>query len=390
MTHGYITHDGTWLDGTDSHVPSSYDFTKGEAEQANNADGVWEKLVSKQPNIIMVLSGHILKSDNVVSRVDVGDHGNEVIQFLIDGQNLDGIYGGFGLVAMMNFRDNGQTVEFTYYATDKGKYFNEENQFTFTLPAAKKNDVAQVGQTTYSTVTEAVENANGQIVTILADSNEALEINSDVTINLAGCHLSNVTVDQGELSLVDTCSGGTAAVTGNVKTLTDTDGITYLVVGQDNVYSAHSYDVTITHISLDPQSDALGYKAALVGDETVQAYAAEMGFNLWVTEDRVITRTKAASTLTLRLKNILANNGGEADIHATAFVTFHVNGQTYTKTCAQQTTSMKQTIQYVDNAWSSYTQTQQNAVKDLCSKFYDVVSLWDLKNIFTIIDIPIV
>ena len=87
--------------------------------------------------------------------------------------------------------------------------------------------------------------------------------------------------------------------------------------------------------------------------------------------------------------NILANNGGEMDIHATAFVTLNVNGQTYTKTCGQQSTSMKQTLQYVDAAWSGYTEAQQTAVKDLCSKFYDVVSLWDLKNIFPIIEIPI-
>ena len=390
VTHGYITHDGTWLDGTDAHVPSGYAFTKGEDEPANNADGMWEKLVSKHENIIMVLSGHILKSDNVLYRVDIGDHGNEVYQFLIDGQNMDGIYGGFGLVAMMNFRDDGQTVEFTYYATDKGKYFNEENQFTFTLPAPKKSNVAQVGENTYSTVTEAVENANGQTVTMLADTDEAIVINSDVTIDLAGYNLSNVTVAEGgKLNLIDTCTGGTAAVTGNVETFTEADGITYLVVGSSNVYSAHSYDVAITHITLDPKNDALGYKAALVGDETVQAYATELGFNLWVTEDRVITEGKAASAITLRLKNILANNGGEMDIHATAYVTFNVNGQTYTKTCGQQTTSMKQTLQYVDAAWSGYTETQQTAVKDLCSKFYDVVSQWDLKNIFPIIDIPI-
>ena len=55
----------------------------------------------------------------------------------------------------------------------------------------------------------------------------------------------------------------------------------------------------------------------------------------------------------------------------------------------QQTTSMKQTLQYVDAAWSGYTEAQKTAVKELCSKFYDVVSLWDLKNIFPIIDIPI-
>ncbi|MBR5570352.1 MAG: metallophosphoesterase [Oscillospiraceae bacterium] len=251
-----------------------------------------------------------------------------------------------------------------------------------------KAKVAKVGDVEFTSVADAI--AHGGVVELLADSDEAIVIDSDVTIDLAGNNLSNVTVGQGKLMLIDTCTGGTAAVTGNVETFTEVDGITYLVVGEDNVYSAHSYDVTITHITLDPKNDALGYKAALVGDETVQGYVVEMGFNLWVTEDQVITRTKAASAMTLRLKNILANNGGEMDIHATAFVTFSVNGQTYTKTCGQQTTSMKQTLQMVDAAWSGYSDAQKTAVRDLCNRFSHIIEEWNLENIFPVIDIPII
>ena len=379
VTHGYITHDGTWLDGTDAHVPSSYGFTKGEEEQANNADQVWEKLVSKQPNIIMVLSGHILKSDNVVTKVDVGDHGNEVIQFLIDGQNLDGIYGGFGLVAMMNFRDGGQTVEFTYYATDKGKYMNEENQFTFTLPAPKKDPVAQVGEQTYASVTEAIAAADGATVKVLMDTEEEITIHADVTIDLAGNSLSNVTVAEGSLQLIDTVTGGTATVTGSVETFTEADGKTYLVVGENGVFSAHAYSIAITHISLDPSNDALGYKAKLTGDEIVQQAVTGIGFNLWVDGGNVKTYTTTGKQeVTLRLKNILAAGGGEMNINATAFV---ILGD-HTETSTQQTTTMKQTLQLVNDNWDSYNQTQRDAVKALCDK-YAVTQNWELNNILS-------
>ena len=348
---------------------------------------MWDKFISQHENIIMTFNGHSW-SEYIARRVDKGVNGNDVYQFLTDIQVPDAWYKGWGLIAILRFNEDGTQCDLSYYSPIKDMCLNEDSVFTIELPKQEKSDVAQGGEQTYTTVTEAI--ANGNMVKLLASTDEAITISTDVTIDLAGYNLSNVTVAEGgKLNLIDTRSGGTAAVTGNVETFTEANGITYLVVGQDNIYSAHSYDVSITHITLDPKNDALGYKAALVGDETVQAYATELGFNLWVSEDQVITRGKAASAVTLRLKNILANNGGEMDIHATAFVTLNVNGETYTKTCARQTTSMKQTLQFVDAAWSGYTEAQQTAVKDLCSKFYDVVSLWDLKNIFSIIEIPL-
>ncbi|MBR5569318.1 MAG: metallophosphoesterase [Oscillospiraceae bacterium] len=387
-THGYMNEDGSYI------LNPSYGFLYEEGkEDPNGAKEMWDEFVSQHENIIMTLCGHV-GMDDIVTRYDTGVNGNQVVQMLIDGQWLDTGFGGVGMLALMRFTADGQQTEVSFFAPGHGKngedeYINE-NLFTVQLPAPKRSDVAQVGETVYSTVTEAAENANGQTITMLADTDEAITISTDVTIDLAGYSLSNVTVAEGgKLNLIDTCTGGTAAVTGNVETFTEADGITYLVVGSDNVYSAHSYDVTITHITLDPKNDALGYKAALVGDETVQGYVVEMGFNLWVTEDQVITRTKAASAMTLRLKNILANNGGEMDIHATAFVTLNVNGETYTKTCGQQTTSMKQTLQMVDAAWSGYSDAQKTAVRNLCNRFSHIIEEWKLENIFPIIDIPI-
>ena len=383
VTHGYITHDGTWLDGTDAHVPSGYGFTKGEEEQANNADGMWEKLVSKHENIVMVLSGHILKSDNVVTRVDIGDHGNEVIQFLIDGQNLDGIYGGFGLVAMMNFRDDGQTVEFTYYATDKGKYMNEENQFTFTLPALKKDEAAQVGEQTYETVTEAIANANGAVVTILASSDEAITIDSDVTIDLAGFTLSNVIVTEGSLKLIDSAADyteakGSATVTGNVERFTEANGNKYMVIGENGVYAAHRYYVGITNISLAPAVTGFGYKAEFYGDAAVQAQIANIGFDLWLTEDRVVSRTaQFQESLTLRLKNFMVDQYGETPVNAKVFITL-TDGTKLEGTVHSY--SMRNVLEQINENALNFEAEQLAAVANmiLANK---VMESWEVSNI---------
>ncbi len=239
--------------------------------------------------------------------------------------------------------------------------------------------IAQVGEQSYASVIEAISNANGQVVKLLAGSDEAIVVNGNVTIDLAGNNLSNVTVENGSLQLIDTISGGTAAVTGSVETFTEADGKTYLVVGENGVYSAHAYSIAITHISLDPSNDALGYKAKLTGDEVVQQAVTGIGFNLWVDGGNVKTYTTTGKQeVTLRLKNILAAGGGEMNINATAFVIL----ADHTETSTQQTTTMKQALQLVNDSWDSYSQTQRDAVKALCDK-HAVTQNWGLNNILS-------
>ena len=405
VTHGYITHDGTWLDGTDAHVPSGYGFTKGEEEQANNADGMWEKLVSKHENIIMVLSGHILKSDNVLYRVDIGDHGNEVYQFLIDGQNLDGIYGGFGLVAMMNFRDDGQTVEFTYYATDKGKYFNEENQFTFTLPAAKQSAVAQVGETTYTTVSQAVANANGQIVTILADTDEAVTITADAYIDLAGHTLGSVTVAQGAMlygmdSATDDydCTDGygkIGSITGDyaLHYKTDANGLMgkimrYMAITEEDGISFHRFYVGIQSVSLKPGATGFGYKAIFGGDALVKgALDADdaFGYKLWIDGNSPITKGKGQSDFasgkvrTLLLKNFDVANHGQTSVRATVYVKL-ADGTIIES--AEYAYNMKDMVEQVNATYTEFSADQLNAVAEMISRNRAMQS-WNVANLWS-------
>lgn len=134
VTHGYLYSDGTRINEDDGGAPKFNNFTLGETELPNDGDGIWNKFVKKHENIIMVLSGHIECNDNIVMSTDIGEHGNEVKQFLMDAQDLDLFYGGFGMVAMMNFSNDGQTVELTYYSPSKDRYLNALSQFTFTLP----------------------------------------------------------------------------------------------------------------------------------------------------------------------------------------------------------------------------------------------------------------
>ena len=254
------------------------------------------------------------------------------------------------------------------------------DNFTVVTDVLPEEMVASVGEIYFTSVVEAAEAAGDQTVCILKDTDEAITISKDLTMDLAGNHLTNVTVESGSLNLIDTVSGGSAVVTGNVPNMTEVDGKSYYVANDNGVYSAHSYEIKLTHISLDPTNDALGYKAELIGDDVVKSHVKSIGFNLWVSEDMVVTKTIDGKTAaSLRLKNILKSGGGEMIVYGNAFVIFD-NDQTVTS--ANYGTTMKEVLQTVNAAWDSFTDAQQNAVKTLCDRYLATVSTWGLNNIY--------
>ena len=129
--------------------------------------------------------------------------------------------------------------------------------------------------------------------------------------------------------------------------------------------------VALTHISLDPSHDALGYKAAA----TNLPQGAHVEISLWVTENRVVTK----SAETLRLKNILAYNGGQTEIFAKAQIV-DAQGNVIAESAVVQTT-MRQTLETVDTAWNTYSADQKDAVLALCTQYLSAVSDWNIPNI---------
>lgn len=381
-THGYLQADGVRM------PTATYGFLYEEGkEDPNSAQEMWDEFVSQHENIIMVLCGHI-STDNIVSRVDNGVNGNPVLQMLIDGQDVDHLFRGTGFLALMRFNASGEQMEVTYFSPYRGtngedEVFND-NILSFTLPAPAKAPAAQVGESSYTTVTEAVQNANGQVVTILTSTDEAITIDVDVTIDLAGYTLSNVTVAEGaKLNLIDstaTYNGtkGSAIVTGSVERFAEYDGNKYMIIGENGVYAPHRYYVGITHVSLDTATTGFGYKAQFRGDEAVQAQVANIGYDLWLTEDRVVTRTaNFKNVLTLRLKNFDVVNYGEAPVNAKAFVTL-TDGTKLE--CAVQSYSMRSMLELINDTYSDFTATQLKAAA-MMIKDSETMMAWNVANI---------
>ena len=142
-THAYLYQDGTRF--------STYDYPSPDstgAKDAHNGDELWDALIRKHENIVMVLSGHNAV-DRIVRKEVYGDHGNRIVEMLINPQETDTNYKGTGMVAMLYFSDGGKTVDVEYYSTDKLQYFHEENQFTIDMPIVS-DDFANINQASVS------------------------------------------------------------------------------------------------------------------------------------------------------------------------------------------------------------------------------------------------
>lgn len=122
-------------------IVSTHAYIAGDSTEDLRQDGqrLWDNFISKHENIFMVVSGHECTTDgSVVKRLDYGENGNPVYQFMINPQIEE--FGGAGIFSQLIFRADG-TVDFVYYSpyvadNNSGRgYFMEENQFTFDLGA---------------------------------------------------------------------------------------------------------------------------------------------------------------------------------------------------------------------------------------------------------------
>ncbi len=267
----------------------------------------------------------------------------------------------------------GEDGEMTYTCTVCGKSYTEAIDALTAM--------AEVNGVKYGSLEEAVQNANDGVITLLADATDSITIAANVTIDLAGLTLENVTVADGyALTLIDTenddyAGNGYAKVNGTVNTHANVNGKDYIVVNNDGQLSAHRYEVVISHISLKPDADALGFKATLMGDEAVQGAVIGYGFEMSVSGGKVVTVNKdnapTNGQFSLRLKNIMACNGGEMPINAVAFVKFD---EQITES-EMQTTTMKDTMLLV-NDLTTLSDTQKTAVGQYYDAHSAVMAAW--------------
>lgn len=126
-THSYKKMDGT--------------FVEKNTCAFNSGEDIWNKLVKKHENIVLVLNGHVTNtSDNDIGFTeDIGEQGNTVRSLVINPQYLDNKLGVCGLVAELYFSADGKNVDVQYYSTVRKQYYRvSQNHFSFTLDTIQK------------------------------------------------------------------------------------------------------------------------------------------------------------------------------------------------------------------------------------------------------------
>ena len=122
-------------------ILTTHSYLNSVGERNRQGERIWNDLVRKHENFVMVLSGHE-DGDDIQKLLSQGDHGNIVTQFMINCQYKDITYDGVGIVAMLYFSADGKDVQVRYYSTIKNAFFKDKNQFDFEMsPTYIKLDV---------------------------------------------------------------------------------------------------------------------------------------------------------------------------------------------------------------------------------------------------------
>ena len=186
----------------------NYPLHKGNAGEA-----VWQKFLSQHKNIEMLLCGHS-ETSGYWYTYDTGVHGNRVIQINCDLQNTDQSYKTLGAVLIGRFKKTGGQVTFNLYSTNSDLFIDSNcNDRTHILEGiVENNNVADVNGVKYDNLSDALNNANGETVTILSDitTSEQIVITDDIVLDLNDCEL-NLTYTDGAAIDVK----GNLTITGN-------------------------------------------------------------------------------------------------------------------------------------------------------------------------------
>ncbi len=122
-------------------IITTHSYLSGEGQRNEQGERLWDNIVSKHKNIVMVLCGHS-DGDDIQMLQSVGEQGNVVTQFMINAQYTDIDYKGTGIIAMFYFSADGKNVQVRYYSTAKKAFFKNKNQFDFVVaPDSIKLDV---------------------------------------------------------------------------------------------------------------------------------------------------------------------------------------------------------------------------------------------------------
>jgi hypothetical protein len=130
-THAYMNHDDTRIGPGDKWNPHDYGLGKEAtgAEAVNDGEEMWDKLVDEHKNIVMVVSGHILK-DGAGRLISIGKGGKKVYQMLSNYQGgvIGSKNGGNGFLRIINVDPAAGKIKVQSYSPYLNEFKTEPDQ----------------------------------------------------------------------------------------------------------------------------------------------------------------------------------------------------------------------------------------------------------------------
>lgn len=278
---------------------------------------------------------------------------------------------------------SGGTIENGYAENDGGNiYLNAAAQLNLTGCTVEGGTVNRNGSNIYGGYNSAYATTYGNASAVM-------------TIDVMGRSLTGI-VSAGQVYGLDSTTHGYTDTTGSLElTLLSTGSLAgnwknadlkrYLTIeNEDGTYSFHRFYIGITRMSLRPNVTGVGYKAVFAGSDKVKAQLDSYGFNLWVTEDKVITASKEGAALqsgqfvTLRLQNFDVSNYGETPIYGSVFI--KLNDGTVIESATYQYT-LQSMLEAVAADITGYTEVQMLALKTMCEKYAETTKDWAIDSI---------
>lgn len=128
VNHAFLDpKDDTILEAGEPGAPESF-----KTDGGMSAIQLWEEVISKHQNIVMVLCGH-MDTHRVAHVSFTGENGNAVETLLFDGSMVERANGCASLVGLLGFHDGSNQVDVNFYSIVKDAYFCDINQYSLEL-----------------------------------------------------------------------------------------------------------------------------------------------------------------------------------------------------------------------------------------------------------------
>lgn len=287
-------------------------------------------------------------------------------------------------------------------------YFRDENNYArdLELCAGAVNCVEQlpisvwrdgVEQGSYSTLEQALVSYDSttEYLKLNKDLTAAVALDRDLYVDLNGFDMTGTVQTNGyKVYGMDSSTDGYSCESLGYFNCTDSGGLVipeafvrrdqkrYAALETADGYSFHRFYMGITHATVKPSAEGVGYKALFMADDMLASAIDSYGFVLRLGENTPVKAEKnqfvSGETVTLRVERYNASRWGETALYARAYVT--IGGQTVESAACEY--SLRQIMEQINSNADTLTEDQKTALSAWIENT-PVMQTWNVENLYS-------